>query len=60
MWVPISMPPEVAIDANELQDLIVNNRVLAEIQKDKFGLPQAGSLAYDQLVEHLESTRLDS
>jgi hypothetical protein len=38
---------------HELQDLIVNNRVLAEIQKGMFGLPQAGRPAYDRLVEHL-------
>jgi len=40
--------------AYELEDLIVDGRVLAEISKGMYGLPQAGRLAYDQLVLNLE------
>ena len=53
MWVPASLLPDVVIAAYALADLIVNGRVLFEISKGMYGLPQAGRLAYDQLVEHL-------
>jgi len=53
MWIPIQfLNPEV-IAAYELKDLIVDGRVLAEISKDMYGLPQAGRLAYNQLVLNL-------
>jgi hypothetical protein len=39
--------------AYELEDLIVDGRVLAEISKGMYGLPQVGRLAYDQLVLNL-------
>jgi hypothetical protein len=45
--------PDVIIEAYALSSLIVNGRVLFEISKGMYGLPQAGRLAYDQLVEHL-------
>jgi hypothetical protein len=44
MWVPADMLPEEAITAYELQGLIVNRRVLVEIQKGMYGLPQAGRI----------------
>jgi len=50
MWIPIQfLNPEV-MAAYELEDLIIDGRVLAEISKGMYGLPQAGRLAYDQLV----------
>jgi hypothetical protein len=53
MWIPVALPPKLAIDAYALDSLIVNGRVLFEISKGMYGLPQAGHLAYDQLVAHL-------
>jgi hypothetical protein len=53
MWVPENLLPDVVIEAYALSSLIVNGRVLFEISKGMYGLPQAGRLAYDQLVEHL-------
>ena len=54
MWIPIQfLNPEV-MAAYKLEDLIVDGRVLAEISKGMYGLPQAGRLAYDQLVLNLE------
>ena len=53
MWNPIQfLNPEV-MAAYDLEDLIVDGRVLAEISKGMYGLPQAGRLAYDQLVLNL-------
>jgi hypothetical protein len=50
MWIPIQfLDPEVMV-AYELKNLIVDGRVLAEIKEGMYGLPQAGRLAYDQLV----------
>jgi len=54
MWLLIQfLNPEV-MAAYELEDLIVDGRVQAEISKGMYGLPQAGRLAYDQLVLNLE------
>jgi hypothetical protein len=54
MWVPDNLLPDVVIEAYALSSLlIVNGRVLFEISKGMYGLPQAGRLAYNQLVEHL-------
>jgi hypothetical protein len=53
MWIPIAMLNQTIIDAYDLKDLIVHGRVLVEIQKGMYGLPQAGRLAYDKLVAHL-------
>ena len=38
----------------EVMAAIVDERVLAKISKGMYGLPQAGRLAYDQLVLNLE------
>jgi len=47
MWIPIQfLNPEVMA-------AIVDERVLAKISKGMYGLPQAGRLAYDQLVLNL-------
>lgn len=54
MWIQVAMLDQEIIDAYELEDLIVNGRVLVEIQKGMYGLPQAGRLAYDKLVAHLK------
>jgi len=53
MRIPIQfLNPEV-MAAYELDDSIVDERVLAKISKGMYGLPQAGRLAYDQLVLNL-------
>jgi hypothetical protein len=53
MWIPIQfLNPEV-IAAYELKDLIVDGVVLADVSKGMYGLPQAGRLAYDQVVLNL-------
>jgi hypothetical protein len=54
MWIPIQFLNPEALAAYELENLIVDGRVLAEIKKGMYGLPQAGCLAYDQLVLNLE------
>jgi hypothetical protein len=53
MWIPIQFLNAEVIAAYKLEDLIVDGRVLAEISKGMYGLPQAGRLAYDQLVLNL-------
>jgi hypothetical protein len=53
MWIPISMLPPTIVHAYDLQNLITNGRVLVEISKGMYGLPQAGRLAYDNLVANL-------
>ena len=53
MWIPVKLLDDTVIAAYALQDLIVNEKVLVEIQKGMYGLPQAGRIAYDKLVKHL-------
>ena len=53
MWIPAHLLDETVQTAYKLQDKIVNGRVLVEIQKGMYGLPQAGRIAYDKLVNHL-------
>ena len=53
MWVPVKYLPPAVMDAYNLHDKVVNGRVLVAISKGMYGLPQAGKLAYDQLVKHL-------
>ena len=54
MWIPIQFLNPKVLAAYELENLIVDGRVLAETKKGKYGLPQAGRLAYNQLVLNLE------
>ena len=54
MWVPETMLPAEIIDEYNLQPLIENNRILAEIIKSMYGLPQARRISYDALRKHLE------
>jgi hypothetical protein len=53
MWISIDMLGADVIAAYQLEGYIVNNRVLVEINKGMYGLPQAGRLAYDKLVAKL-------
>ena len=54
VWVPVSMLTANVIEAYKLKDKIKNGRVLVEIQRGMYGLPQAGRLAYDKLKRHLK------
>ena len=53
MWVPVELIPRDIFDEYKLAGLVSNNKVLVEIRKGMYGLPQAGRLAYEKLVEHL-------
>ena len=53
MWISVNMLGDEVIAAYNLKDHIVNGRVLVEINKGMYGLPQAGRLAYDKLVTKL-------
>jgi len=53
MWWPVRYLTDDIIEAYDLAGLIHNGHVLVEINKGMYGLPQAGRIAYDQLVEHL-------
>ena len=51
--VPISLfPPDIIKDYN-LQSKVRNNTVYGKVTKGMYGLPQAGKLAHDDLVQHL-------
>jgi hypothetical protein len=47
--------PQSIIDKYQLEHLFVNNSIMVEIMKGIYGLPQAGKLAQDRLIKHLEA-----
>ena len=48
------MIPQKFIDQqHKLHDKVCNDAVYAEVSKGMYGLPQAGRIANDRLVEHL-------
>jgi hypothetical protein len=51
--IPRHMLPDNIIDLYNLEPLIVNDYVYAEVRKGMYGLPQAGKLANDALVKYL-------
>ena len=53
IWVTLEYLPNKIIEAYDLHDKIHNGRVLVKIKRGMYGLPQAGKLAYDQLVDNL-------
>jgi hypothetical protein len=53
MWITITSIPQSINDQNYLLDLVQNGFILVEISLDIYGLPNAGILAYNQLVTHL-------
>jgi hypothetical protein len=55
MHIPISSIPPSIIKQYHLLDLVYNGFVLVEIFRGMYGLPQAGILAYDQLIRHLST-----
>jgi hypothetical protein len=55
MRISINSIPQSIIDQCHLLDLVHNGFVLVEIRRGMYGLPQAGILAYNQLVSHLKA-----
>ena len=55
MLVPIDLIPKDIFQEYNLKDKVQNGKVLAEIRKGMYGLPQAGRLAYDKLLTSLAS-----
>jgi hypothetical protein len=53
MCISINSIPQSIIDQYHLLDIIHNGFVFVEISCGMYGLPQAGILAYNQLVAHL-------
>jgi hypothetical protein len=54
MRVPVHMIPDEIMIAYNLAPLVKNGFVYAEIQRGMYGLPQAGKIANDQLVQFLQ------
>ena len=48
------MIPDEIIQEYNLKKLFTNNMILAQINRDVYGLPQAGRIAYNKIVTHLE------
>jgi hypothetical protein len=53
MRIPVPNIPPTIMAHYQLAPLIHSNSVTVEIRKGMYGLPQAGILAHDRLVEHL-------
>ena len=53
MRIPIWAIPACMMEQYNLAGLVHDGHVLVEIRKGMYGLPQAGQLAYERLVEHL-------
>ncbi|GFH50519.1 hypothetical protein CTEN210_06995 [Chaetoceros tenuissimus] len=53
MWLPRWVVPQEFIDEHDLEGKFQGDRILVRINKGMYGLPQAGRLAYVQLVKHL-------
>ena len=54
MWLPRLISPQDSIDENQIEHLFINNRILVEICKGMYDLPQAGKIAYITLIKHLQ------
>jgi len=55
MFIPIAVIPQDIIDRYNLMDIVHNGKVYVECRKTIYGLPQAGKLSNDVLVECLAS-----
>ena len=53
MWIPLWAIPEDIMKEYNIDELAHNGRVLTEIRTGMYGLPQAGRMAYEKLVNHL-------
>ena len=54
MWIPRWIFTKEFIDEHGLEALFQNDRILVRIDRGMYGLPQAGRLAYVQLIKHLK------
>ena len=54
MMILINVIPPDIINKYNLLDYVVNGKVYVEVSKGIYGLPQAGKLANQQLIRHLE------
>ena len=55
MRIPIQCIPQKIFEQYNLEDLVHNGAVYAELQKTIYGLPQAGRIANDKLCKILEA-----
>ncbi len=58
MWITLADIPQDIQDEFRMQTYAVNGRVLMKLTKGIYGLPQAGFLAQQALVTHLEAQRI--
>ena len=54
MWIPRWIFTQEFIDEHGIESMFQNNRILVRIDRGMYGLPQAGRLAYVQLIKHLK------
>jgi hypothetical protein len=54
MRIPVHTIPDVIMEQYELAPLIHNGHVMVEIRKGMYGLPQAGLIANERLIKHLQ------
>ena len=52
--IQISMIPQEFVDKYNLKDKAHNGYISARVTKGVHGLPQAGRISHDALVQHLE------
>ena len=50
----ISTIPQEFVDKNTLKDKVHNGYIFNRVTKEMYGIPQAGHIAHDYLVQHLE------
>ena len=55
IMIQISMIPQEFVDKFNLQEKLHNGYIYARVTKGMYGLPQAGRIAHDSLVKHLET-----
>ena len=55
MRIPLKHIPLDVQDRYNIADMVHNGWILMEISKGIYGLPQAGKLAQDRLVAHLDT-----
>ena len=53
MKIPVAMIPEDIMEQYKLASIVKDGIVMVEIRKGKYGLPQAGILAYNLLCARL-------
>lgn len=54
MWLPRWVFTQEFIDEHDLESKFQGDRILVQIDRGMYGLPQAGRLAYIQLIKHLK------